>query len=288
MADAFATFARILKATASRYGGRVGICNIHDDNVCTSALDWQANEVTPPPDRFVRHVKFQYSGRRVAIRSNNEFVKIELSADLAGGLVFSVNRADQIMLTEPSELRAGQHLPVFVCSDTSLASVASALRTPAVQRAIEALELGPDESLHVYQNEIAAYIRPKSEHRLEVVLTGLATLIQHLPPAEAACLELKDLPNKFHSLLPLIQKWRQTDDEEREEKLSRATTTELRELVTNVEPHFAAINRYLDRFDGVPMPLSAIALGALAESAAEAALLLGPATKGQADPRAGT
>jgi hypothetical protein len=274
MADDAAAFARLLKAAARHHGGRLSTCNHQDPNVCTTHLDWRVAELSPPPDRFVRQVKLQYRGRRVAIRSNNKFVAITLYADLAPGLVFSVNRADRVMLTEPSELATGQDLPVFVCSGDCSASVVSVLRDPAVQRPIEALELGPEESLHVYANAVVAYTRPHSTHRLEALLTELASLIDHLPSAAEKDLELEDLPNEFHPLLPLIRKWGHTDDEERQEYLERASTSELRDLVTILEPRFVAINRYLDRFDGASMPPSAIALGALAECAAEALILL--------------
>lgn len=285
MADDFAPYAHLLKAFARRFGGRVGICNIHDYNVCTSVLDWRVKEVTPPPDRFVRQVKAQYAGRPVVIRANNEFVQIKLSADLAAGLVFSVNRADSSQLTELSALRVGPNLPVFLCSDPFSASVASVLQAPTLQRAIECLELGPEESLHVYQNGVSAYTRPNSERRLETLLMGLVAFVAQLPPGGPVSLEVEDLPAEFHPLRGLIRTWGTTDDEEREELLSRATKAELSELVTRLKPYFGAIKSYLDRFNGASMPMSAIELGALAECGTEAILLLGPETKDEADAR---
>ena len=287
MADDAELFVRLLKAAARHHDGRLSTCNHHDPNVCTTQLDWRVEESSPPPERFVRQAKLQFRGHRVVIRSNNRFVAITLYADLAP-LVFSVNRADRVMLTEPCELRTGQGLPVFVCSLDYSASVVSVLRNPAVQRAIVALELGPEESLHVYGGALVAYTRPNSEQRLEALLTELASLVDHLPSAAKEELVLEDLPIEFHPLLPWIRKWSHTDDGERQEHLERASTSELRDLVTILEPRFASINRYLDRFNDASMPPSAIALGALAECGTEALILLRSASNDEGDSRGST
>jgi hypothetical protein len=106
------------------------------------------------------------------------------------------------------------------------------------------------------------------------VLSGVTAIADALPAAQEETVDYGELPAVFHSLIDLLEKWDETDDDERSERLARASRAELRQLVAAVEPHFESINRYLDGFGETPLPESAIALGALAEAASEAQLLL--------------
>jgi hypothetical protein len=83
--------------------------------------------------------------------------------------------------------------------------------------------------------------------------------------------DLERLPDGFDSLKPLIRRWACGDDVARGAMQDAAATDELLELVGAVEPHFAAINAYLDGHDEEEAHL----LGNLAEGAVEAHLELG-------------
>jgi hypothetical protein len=95
-----------------------------------------------------------------------------------------------------------------------------------------------------------------------------------LPAAQPVAADYTILPEAFHRLIPLFKKWGQTDDDKRSQRLARAARAQLRKLVAEVEPHFHSINRYLDDFGAEPIPAAAIVLGALAEAASEAQILL--------------
>ena len=153
------------------------------------------------------------------------------------------------------------------------AGVPPVIGRPDVLRAIEHLALGHDESLHVYGNGLTVYIHPKSAQRVADVVVGVATLAKHLPSTERLT-EFGDLPIEFRALVRLIDKWAKSDDQERADRLARASRERLESLVRQVAPHFASINAYLDRFQGGAMSDSAAALGTLAECATEAQLLL--------------
>jgi hypothetical protein len=86
--------------------------------------------------------------------------------------------------------------------------------------------------------------------------------------------DLSKLPERFAPLLPLIKIWGVTDDTERDELRAASSSTELERIVEKVQPYFEAINLYLDSFGDLPMSEAAIALGALAEFAAETQVLL--------------
>jgi hypothetical protein len=80
--------------------------------------------------------------------------------------------------------------------------------------------------------------------------------------------DLDRLPGEFDELKPFIRKWAGSDDVERENVVSRASTEDLEFLWSAVQPRFTAINEYLDRHDDDD---EADLLGNLAEGAMEAA-----------------
>lgn len=163
----------------------------------------------------------------------------------------------------------GQH-PVYVhLNDTEPA----ALQQAVVREAILDLRLNPEESLRVYGNGISAYLRPRPQPPVTEILRLLARLAHVLPVHETKPLPLHDLPDQFRPLIPLIRRWGISDDADRAERLERASRRQLQALVRRVSPSHGAINAYLD---GVTehTPEAATALGALAEAAAEATLIL--------------
>jgi hypothetical protein len=145
---------------------------------------------------------------------------------------------------------------------------------PDVVRAIDRLALGHRESLHVYGNSLTVYIRPKSADRVADVVAGAATLAKDLPLNERPAADFSDLPRQFRGLVGLINKWADSDDQERADRLARTSRERLEGLVNQVAPHFASIDAYLDRFRDGAVSESAAALGRLAECAAEAQLPL--------------
>ena len=244
--------------------------------MCTSTLDWRdvLERRPPPPDRFRHELKFKHGGHRVELRSNDQFVAIEVRGDFDVDTRFSINRPDWVVMAMSSP-RLLKRLkfdkwPLFVNPPTQTPSL---LRDVHIRRAIEALELGPDESLHVYRNQLTIYSRPASEERLSDLLDCSVALADRLPAAKKSVRSFADLPTEFQSLVPLIRKWAESDDSERLERLERASNAQMVDLVQRLVPLFPAINRYLDGFGGAP-PESAVALGTLAECATEAQFLL--------------
>jgi hypothetical protein len=142
-----------------------------------------------------------------------------------------------------------------------------------VVRAVETLQLEPEESLHVYRNKLTLYARPTSEARLDALVDGVVAVADRLPKAESVVVGFEDVPTEFSVLLARFRDWAISDDSERHERLMRAPRIELTALVESVTPLFTAINEYLDHVADNPSE-SALALGALAECAAEAQLHL--------------
>jgi hypothetical protein len=84
------------------------------------------------------------------------------------------------------------------------------------------------------------------------------------------------LPDELQPLAPLIRKYAVADDVERSEQLANASTNELRELSAAAEPHWDAINAYLDQNMSPPGPRQdlALALDSFSQAAMEAQLEL--------------
>ena len=86
-------------------------------------------------------------------------------------------------------------------------------------------------------------------------------------------LDFSLLPNDLQPLAPLIAKYAESDDAERGDLLANASTDELRELSTAADPHWDAINAFLnDNMDEIgPRQDLALALDGFSQAAMEAA-----------------
>jgi hypothetical protein len=84
------------------------------------------------------------------------------------------------------------------------------------------------------------------------------------------------LPDELQPLAPLIRKYAVADDVKRSEQLANASTNELRELSAAADPHWDAINAYLDESMSPPGPRQdmALALDSFSQAAMEAGLEL--------------
>jgi hypothetical protein len=80
-------------------------------------------------------------------------------------------------------------------------------------------------------------------------------------------------PESLRHLEPLARRWAISDDVDRSLAQETASDADLLALLTTVEPHFDAINQYLDSFADGPDE-DACVLGTLAECAVEARLEL--------------
>jgi len=266
-------FVPLLKQTAARLRSRVVGVKLYDPNVGVSGVDWRdaLESRKAKPDWFSHQTKVTTDGWNVTLRSNDRFVAVDLRGNFSSVTPFSVNRADRIVLTgeKPAGRIGTRRWPVF-----SQARVPTLLKQRHVEKAIEAFNLSDDESIHVYGNGVTVYVQPKSVQQLLAVVSKTTALVRKLPTDEEHPLDVSDLPAEFSTLMPLIRKWGVSDDVARAERLARASSVRLRALVMAVAPYFESVNAHLDTFRRRAMPASAAALGALAECASEAQLVL--------------
>jgi len=85
-------------------------------------------------------------------------------------------------------------------------------------------------------------------------------------------LDFSVLPGDLQPLAPLIAKYAESDDAERAELLANASTDELRELSTAADPHWDAIDAFLnDNMEEIgPRQDLALALDGFSQAAMEA------------------
>ena len=265
-----------LRSIAKKRRGRVVSINQHDYNVCTSVFDWHdaLDNSLPPPDMFRYKLKLKHNGRSITIRSNDRFIAVELLCEYAIESPFSINRQDRVcFMNIPKQIviMGQKKRDAFICKGHSVPQI---LEQSSFWSLIDALNLNSAESIHVYRNGLTIYIQPDSEQRVEEVIATAANISDQLPPDKKSRSDLSELPQEFIHLIPLMRRWAEADDEKRTDRLASASQSSVRELVSKVAPLFAQINSYLDGFRDAVIPESALALGALAQCAAEAQFLL--------------
>ena len=153
-------------------------------------------------------------------------------------------------------------------------STLSYLLNTSFQNYVKALQLSKRESLHIGDGYASLYIQRFVCEDVLKALDILYQLLALIPSAEKASINYQDLQEDFHKLIPWIKRWGICDDNERSDKISKASSTALAKLVDAVEPEFSTINIYLDSLHDKPLTEKAILLGALAEGTSDAKLIL--------------
>jgi hypothetical protein len=141
--------------------------------------------------------------------------------------------------------------------------------------ATDQLVRNESESFHIRADEVAVYSKSLSVDDLLRAVENISLLLgEYQASGVSRTSDFYQLPERFHDLTPLIERWAEPDDSARDALLDEAGDSELRELVRVIRPRFQEINQYLSSFGEKPLPEAATALGTLAECATEAQLKL--------------
>ena len=257
----------LLAEVAASYQRRTTNTKMYDPNVGISGGDWRdALEGRPVGlDWFRKQFKTTDAGRKLILRANDQFIAADVRGEF-GVIPFSINRPDLVCgHSRQSSTRVGSNSMVLFSH--AVDEVSAVLGKPSVRRAIEGLRLTTDESVHVYANCVAVYLRPTSRQRILDGVASAIALADELPTAAATRVDFGDLPAE------LVARGL-SHDVDREERLGRASTRSLQSLVRVVAPLFGAVNAYLDSYGDAPMSDAATVISALAECAAEAHVVL--------------
>ncbi len=269
-----------LKTIARILGKGTSSLNLIDPQVARSPWDWRdsLSNKPRPSDLFSRKLSFKVQKYRVTIRVNDEYLVSDVTGAFGSKVICSfVNyniHASSRKLGANSLCRE-LGCKVYIGSIPNADSTISFLRNPSSQDLVKALHLSKRESLHIGNGCASLYIQRFVCDDVLKALDILYKLLDLIPSIEEASINYQDLPEEFHKLIPWIKRWGICDDNERSEKIGKASSNALTKLVDAVEPEFSAISTYLDSFTTAkPLTEQAILLGALAEGASEAKLLL--------------
>ncbi|MEP6668981.1 MAG: hypothetical protein ABJF10_07515 [Chthoniobacter sp.] len=272
--ELLANFGRLKKKRSSA-------TNLHDPQVARSVLDWREALIKPlpppPPDRFVRQLRYTENGMRFTLRVNAEFIVIDVDAPFGGNILCSFGCKPRLhaSFAQSNTLSTTFGVPVFLESGSMSQDAPPLLGRLSILERVRELRLTGLESLHIRNGQAALYLRRYSFEHLVQIVSILKAILAELPESQEAKVDLRQLPAEFHSLISLITKWGISDDDERNERLSKASSRTRQKLIATVAPQFKAINRYLGSFRDEPLPEHASMLGALAECAAEAQVGIG-------------
>jgi hypothetical protein len=269
----------MIKEIARKLGKRTSLLNLRDPQVARSSWDWRdsLSGKPSPSDDFSRKLSFKANRFRVTLRVNDEFLAADVKGAFGNSVVCSFvhNKVhDPSRKLAPNSICKAFGYKVYSGSIPNAESTISFLQNPSHQVLVKALQLSQMESLHIGNGWASIYLQRFIGDDVLKTLDILYHLLALIPPAEEASINYQDLPEDFHKLVPWIKRWGICDDNERSEKISKASSNVLAKLVDAVEPEFSAINTFLDSFQNKPLTDQAILLGALAEGASEAKLLL--------------
>lgn len=172
------------------------------------------------------------------------FVQLRVKGNFRHG-GFSVNRADRVMLTKPTEHKLGsRQLPVFTGMFTEPTPF---LEDGRLVHLVDLMVRHPLDSFHHFSNSIGCYVfAPDDIDALSGAVDLLIELAEHLdlgPKPEVA------LPEGFEDLQSFVGRFGMGDDVERQDAVVDASNDELRSLIDAVEPRIEEINRVLAETD---------------------------------------
>jgi hypothetical protein len=241
-----------LRSIAQRAGGRLSAVHLISRNIGEVAR-WR--------------LRFSRRRRRVTIYAADGKLSVEVPvAD--GLLLFAINQPDQVCFADKrlNGLSSFAPFPVFVSDDVGAERVRSWLAAPHVDL-IRRLDLRDDEAMFVFGNVVQCVCRSDRDH--VKVADVLIEIAGDLPLRHQRKPRTSDLPADLRPLARLFSTWAFSDDEERSERIDRATPRQRAALLRTVDPITHRIDEYLASFGDKPLTDVAMLVAAVAEAAAE-------------------
>lgn len=255
---------------------RLSNCEHYDPNVSRYEPDPGnvARIVIRSGQPFLKRTTFTSNRQKIRLYANDNF--LQASFPFETGLdPFSINRKDEIYFFETvAEMKAGaHHYQIFSRKGGLNENQGAFIHLPAFKHFVASLHLAPSESLHIYRNGLSIYLlRPTTDRGMRILDSAVSFLAEIAPSSVA--IDFSVLPPQFWPLISLVERWGMSDDAERDQRRQEISRAALEGLVNEIKPYFSAINSYLDSFGDGPQPDAAVALGMLAEFAAETDLYI--------------
>src|SRR6478672_3724474 len=160
----------MLEEIAKHRGSKVTAAQEFDPNVCTFTQDARnrAVLVASSGQPFACKTVFQTAGLKVRLGANDNFLRIMLLHDLDVE-PFSLNRTDRIQLLKPAgEIVLGaRRYPISTRSGSAPEPHSGIFNNADFLRLLETLNMGKEDSLHVYANGLVIYLLSPSMERAD-------------------------------------------------------------------------------------------------------------------------
>ena len=268
----------MLKEIAQKLGKRTSPLNLIDPQVNRTHWDWRdvLTDKSVSPGTFTRKLSYKINDLKVMLRVNDEYLVADLRGSFDNSVICSFvkrNVHNPNLTPASASIYRDYGYNVFIDSNLNTEKTLTFIQKPAFKNFVKRLQLSANESLHIGRGYANLYLQ---RFACDEVLNTLDIIYQLLDllPKDGTQVDLEGLPEEFTVLIPWIKRWAISDDEERSEKISRASSKTLSRFVQVVSPNFNGINKYLDSFEKDVLPEHAILLGTLAECATEAQLIL--------------
>lgn len=223
-------------------------------------------------DMFV----FKYKDRRFHMRIYDEDISIETNTKVS--VAFAINIPDKV-----------GSIDIKYCSLSKTKIYISSYRLfdkillEDIRKCIELIKdylqrfdfqrsflFGANGGLFVFCNCVELALRESSEifPAIDILLEMLPVIEENFPD-KPDDIDANAIPEELRDLIPLLNEWAISDDQEREEKVDETSEETLTHLANLVTPKLDAINRYLDSFGDEPLSEEATMFASLAELVCE-------------------
>ena len=201
-------------------------------------------------------------------------------------IAFAAGHPDRVLIRAEKPLGIRGGVPIFTTGDNRW-SPESWLVDPENLESLERLNLGAADSLLVAASETSLTVEPKgiaNDWARFGVFVEFALRLPSVAPTPPVV--SSNYPPELRSLVPLLEDWAVSDDQERSERIEHASTRDLKAMVEAVLPRILEVNQYLDTVDRSDVKASEAAslFDALAQAALEGDLELNTRSKAKPGP----
>lgn len=187
---------------------------------------------------------------------------ISIEKKLNTVLHFSVNLPDEIFLVH-NLIENNYGLKIF-SDESEHNNIFRCINI--IHTRIQQLQLGLQEGLFIYRNGVQLVVDKSRQLIPELMLLQqICSSIDRNFSGSVNVIDPSVIPGNLAVLIPLLQEWAISDDEERSEKINTSSKSKLKKIVDEVSPKMEMINTYLNSFNNEPLPYEATLVGYLAE-----------------------
>ena len=137
---------------------------------------------------------------------------------------------------------------IYIDPKDSLETTLAFLKNPTVIKNLRDIHLSKGESLHIGFGYATLYLFRFDCDEVLTTMSVIISLLETIPKVKKEMDNYDDLSERFQKLVPLIRRWGILDDPDRMERIQKASSSTLGNLINFVEPEFDLINIFLDSY----------------------------------------